>query len=94
MAPLYTRLIDAFGKGDLPEARRLQSISMRIIRLLAKTGNFFSALKEAMQLLDLNLGGVRAPLHAISSKAAHQLREDLTQLGFLEFCSAKPSGVQ
>jgi len=62
MAPLYTRLIDAFNSGNLTEARWHQRMSMKVIRLLAQTNSFNSALKEVMNMIGLNLGGVRSPM--------------------------------
>jgi len=89
MAPLYTRLIDAFDSGNLPEARRLQRISMNVVRLLAGTRSFNSALKEVMNMIGLNLGKVRSPLKNITSEKITRLKNDLTELGFWEYCSKK-----
>ncbi len=91
MAPLYTRLIDAFDSGNLDEARRLQRISMKVIKLLAGTGSFNSALKEVMNMIGLNLGGVRSPLKNIEPEKVIRLKNDLTGLGFFDFCSKPPS---
>lgn len=89
MAPLYTQLIDAFDSGDLPEARRLQRISMKVINLLSGTRSFNSALKEVMNMIGLNLGKVRSPLKNITSEKITKLQNDLTELGFWEYCSKK-----
>lgn len=87
MAPLYTRLIDAFDSGDINEARRLQRISMKVIRLLAGTTSFFSALKEVMNMIGLNLGRVRSPLKNIEAAKIAGLKNGLEELGFFDFCS-------
>jgi len=89
MAPLYTELIDAFNSGNLPEARRLQRISMKVINLLSGTRSFNSALKEVMNMIGLNLGKVRSPLKNITSEKITRLKNDLTELGFWEYCSKK-----
>jgi N-acetylneuraminate lyase len=89
MAPLYTRLIDAFDSGNLPEARRLQLTSIQVIQLLAGTGSFNSALKEVMKMIGLNLGGVRSPLKNIEPAKIAGLKIGLEELGFFDFCSKK-----
>lgn len=90
MAPLYRRLIDAFDSGDLNEARRLQNISMRAIRSLAQTTSFISALKEVVNMIGLNMGDVRSPLKNIGRAKAAELKNELEELGFFEFCSRRP----
>jgi len=90
MAPLYTRIIDAFDSGNLSEARRLQRISMKVVRLLAETTSFNSALKEVMNMIGLNLGGVRSPLKNIEAAKTARLKNGLKELGFFEFCSKLP----
>ena len=90
MAPLYTRLIDAFDSGNLNEAHRLQRISMKVIRLLAETTSFNSALKEVMNMIGLNLGPVRSPLKNIEAAKIAGLKNDLKELGFFDFCSNLP----
>jgi len=91
MTPLYTRLVDAFDSGDLNEARRLQRISMKVIRLLAQTTCFNSALKEVMNMIGLNLGPVRWPVRNIEPEKVISLKNDLTDIGFFEYCSKLPS---
>lgn len=90
MAPLYTRLIDAFDSGNLNEARRLQRISMKVVRLLAETTSFNSALKEVMNMIGLKLGGVRSPLTNIEAAKIAGLKNGLKELGFFDFCSKLP----
>lgn len=90
MAPLYRRLIDAFDSGNLNEARRLQNISMRVIRSLAQTTSFISALKEVMNMIGLNVGDVRSGLKNIGPAKAAGLKNELEELGFFEFCSRRP----
>ncbi len=48
-APLYLELITAFERGDMATAQAAQVRSIAIIRALAATGNFFSALKQALR---------------------------------------------
>lgn len=87
MAPLYTRLISAFNSGNLNDAHSFQRLSMKVIRLLAETNSFNSALKEVMNMIGLNLGGVRSPLINIEAKKITRLKEGLKGLRFFDFCS-------
>jgi len=87
MAPLYTRLVDAFDSGNLSEAGLLQQASMKVIQLLAGTGSFNSALKEVMKMIGLDLGGVRSPLKNIEPAKIAGLKNGLEELGFFDFCS-------
>jgi len=90
MAPLYTQLIDAFDSGDLDRARELQYLSVKVIRCLAGTGCFISALKEVMKMIGLGVGSVRSPLAPISQECVAKLKSDLMELGFFEVCSRLP----
>lgn len=87
MAPLYIHLMDAFDAGNFEEARRLQSLSIRIINILSGTTCFFSALKETMKMLGLDMGDVREPLKKISPHEIRRLKDDLTRAGFFDICS-------
>lgn len=90
MAPLYVQLIEAFDAGDLDRARELQYLSVQVIRCLAGTGCFISALKEVMKMIGLGVGSVRPPLVPVSQECAAKLKSDLTKLGFFDVCSKLP----
>jgi len=90
MAPLYTRLIDAFDSGNLNEARRLQRLSMKVIRRLAETTSFIAALKEVMKMIGLDLGEVRSPLKNIEAAKIVRLKRGLKELDFFDVCSKQP----
>lgn len=91
MAPLYNKIISAFNAGDINEAQRLQQISIKAIELLENTGNFFSALKEAMKMIGLDTGGVRPPLEDNPPEINAGLRKNLNKLDFSDFCSKVPA---
>jgi N-acetylneuraminate lyase len=57
---LYIDLINAFERGDFPEARRLQSISIAMIDAIAETG-FMGTAKALMGRLGVPVGPARAP---------------------------------
>lgn len=91
MAPLYLQLIEAFDLGRLDEARRLQRISMKVIRVLVGTGNFFAAMKAVLRMQGMDMGMVRTPLQNASSSALSGLRDDLGKLGFWDICNTAPA---
>jgi N-acetylneuraminate lyase len=66
MAPLYLKLIQAFEQGDLVNARRMQTQSIRVVDQLAGTP-FLSGPKTLMRLYGIDCGPVRSPLSPMSS---------------------------
>ncbi len=56
--PLYVGLRDAFGRGDLDEARRRQSLSIAMIDAIAATG-FMGTSKALMDRLGVPVGPAR-----------------------------------
>ncbi len=86
-APLFLKLIAAFDKGDLREARRLQFLAMEAIAVMQHVRcSFFAAAKAIMRLRGMDLGPVRAPLRDITSAQHEELVRALDGLGFLEYC--------
>jgi len=88
-APLYRRLMEAFGRGDLAEARRLQSLSIRMIRAINRYP-FHPAMKQILKLLGIDCGPCRLPLPAIGASQVESLQRELEMLGFFEWC--RPAG--
>ena len=80
-APIYTRLIAAFQKGDLATARAEQMRSVRVIQLLAARG-YMGAAKATMKMLGVDVGPARLPNGSLSVDQAEELRRDLEALGF------------
>ena len=68
-------------------ARQLQRISMKIIRVLVGTGNFFAAMKVVLEMQGLELGTVRSPLQNPNASVFSSLQDDLAQLGFWDMCN-------
>lgn len=58
---LYIKLKDAFDRGDLAEARRLQSLSIAIVDAIAATG-YMGTAKALLTRLGVPLGPARPPL--------------------------------
>jgi N-acetylneuraminate lyase len=78
---LYVSLIDAFTRGDLEEARRLQSISIAMIDAIAATG-FMGTAKALMCRLGVPVGPARSPLTNPSPAGMEALLSRLDDLGF------------
>ncbi len=68
IAPLYTKLIEAFQRGDCQTARELQTQSIAFINALGATGNFFAALKAVLRSQGVPITpAVRLPLSPVAA---------------------------
>ena len=83
-APIYTRLIAAFSRGDLAAARAEQFRSVQLVQLLAGVG-FMGAAKAVMGMLGVEVGPARLPHTNPSAGETGKLRADLEQLGFFDW---------
>jgi N-acetylneuraminate lyase len=79
-APIYHRLAEAFGRGDLAAARQEQMRSVKLIQLLARRG-FMGATKAVMEMLDVPVGPARLPNATLTEVEVKDLRAALDQLG-------------
>jgi N-acetylneuraminate lyase len=80
-AGLYHRIIDAFGRGDMPAARADQVRAVEMISALTRRG-FYAAAKSVMGMLGADAGPVRAPLRALASEEICELQNELDEMGF------------
>lgn len=85
---LYQKLIAAHARGDLAEARKLQSLSITMIDLMASIG-FLGAAKALMTRLGVPVGPARLPLGNPTAAQVDALMEKLAAIGFSEW-GAKP----
>ncbi|MEM9645176.1 MAG: dihydrodipicolinate synthase family protein [Planctomycetota bacterium] len=83
-APLYRRIMIAVADGNLVEARRLQSLSVMMIRTLNHFP-FHPAMKAVLGIQGFDLGGCRLPLGSLSESDAVTLRAELDAIGFFEW---------
>jgi N-acetylneuraminate lyase len=81
---LYVNLIDAFTRGDLGEARRLQSVSIAMIDAIAATG-FMGTAKALMGRLGVPVGLARSPLTNPTPAQMDVLLSRLDDLGFRQW---------
>jgi N-acetylneuraminate lyase len=85
---LYQDLISAYEIGDMPEARRLQSIAIAMIDAIAATG-FLGTAKALMGRLGAPVGPARLPLGNPSEAQVDALMVRLDDMGFASW-GAKP----
>jgi N-acetylneuraminate lyase len=85
-APLYYRIIEAFGAGDLATARELQARSMAMIQAVYRQGHGVAGFKHVMAMIGLDVGAVRPPLRPLSDEKLRALRADLERIGLFDFC--------
>lgn len=85
---LYVNLTNAFTRGDVDEARRLQSLSIAMIDAMASSG-FMGTAKALMCRLGVPVGLARAPLSNPTSDQIDALLSRLDDLGFTEW-GARP----
>ncbi len=85
-APLYYQLIEAFDKGDLAAARKLQQMSIDMIRLLGKYGGIATG-KAYMKYVGLDCGQFRLPVKNTWVENYEKFTEDVCSLNMQEFFS-------
>jgi N-acetylneuraminate lyase len=83
-APLYRRLIDAFDRGDIAEAREWQGRSVEMIRRILAEGGL-AAQKAVMQLIGQDCGPTRLPLSPLSKNQIERMSSRLREIGYFEW---------
>lgn len=85
-APLYNMIIQAFEDRNWHEAERLQRKAVLMVNLLLKYGGTSSG-KAFMKILGIDCGWFRSPMSPLNQKGMEDLKSDLEQIGFFDFCS-------
>ena len=85
-APLYHRMIAAFRRGDLAEARREQYRSVELVALLSSRG-YMGASKALMKMLGVDIGPTRPPLGNLDGEEYARLSAELRQRGFFDWAA-------
>src|SRR5262249_24786703 len=86
----YQRLMRAFARGDLDDARAGQVQAATMIQVLGRYG-FLAASKAVMGLIGVDCGPVRPPLRTLTGEERMSLAEELRSFdGFSRpFCRAE-----
>jgi dihydrodipicolinate synthase/N-acetylneuraminate lyase len=79
---VFTNIYNAYKKGDIKEAFRLQKIAFKLGEIL-KNGRNMSYFKEALKLRGLNAGVMRRPQLDIDKKEIKVLKENIDSLGII-----------
>jgi len=87
-APLYRQLIDSFQNDDFVEARKLQALSIKMIRTLNHYP-FHSAMKAVLGMQGFNMGSCRLPQGNLSAEAINSLKAELESIDFFEWSRTK-----
>jgi N-acetylneuraminate lyase len=87
-APLYRRVMAAFERGDVNEARRCQGLAVAMVRAILRY-RCHAGLKAMMGLLGLDCGPNRLPVVALKADEIANMRRELEALGFFDWI--KPS---
>jgi len=80
---VYQRMIAAWDRGDLAEARRHQSDAQAIVRAFVPYGPR-AAQKAIMAMIGFDCGPPRLPISPLSQQATECLRNDLEAIGFFD----------
>ena len=80
-SPLYQGVINAFESGDLEQARKLQALSVKMIRTINQYP-FHPAMKAVLEMQGFKMGGCRLPQGSLTEKEVGQLKVDLEAIGF------------
>ena len=83
-APIYHRIIAAFGRGDFVTARAEQFRSVQLVQLLAGIG-FMGAAKAVMGMLGVDVGPARLPNGNPTPEQLAALRAALETMGFFDW---------
>jgi N-acetylneuraminate lyase len=87
-APLYRRIIDAFEHGEIDTARRLQGLSVEMVRRINKfeaPSHNFAALKAMMAVIGLDCGPTRLPQVSLEVEKINALKVEMESIGFFEW---------
>ena len=79
-APIYHRLIEAYQRGDITQARKEQLASVQLIQMLADYG-YMGAAKATMEYLGVPVGPPRLPNQGLSETQRKELWDKLPNLG-------------
>lgn len=81
---VYGELLEAFEDGDMAKARELQMYSVEIVKVIIRYGGGVIGGKAIMNLLGIECGECRSPLHRFTDDEYSRLRKDLESIGFFE----------
>jgi N-acetylneuraminate lyase len=81
---LYREIMDAFAKGDLATARKLQYIAIQMINICGKYGGH-PGRKAIMKLVGLDCGQARLPMQFLTEEEILDIKSQLDKLGIFDW---------
>lgn len=81
----YLKVIEAFGRGQLEEARAWQAKAQALVRVLIKHGPRW-AQKAILGMVGLDCGPCRPPIRGEQAGDLDRLCEDLNAIGYFGWC--------
>ncbi|MCD4770490.1 MAG: dihydrodipicolinate synthase family protein [Bacteroidales bacterium] len=88
---LYLEIIELFNDGKIQEARKLQQVSVKIIKIIAKYGGGIVAGKAMAKMTGIDCGPCRSPLRSLSSQEYKNLEKELEEIGFFNMVANQNS---
>ena len=82
-APLYIRVMESFGRGNIEEAQRIQLLLVNMVREMARFSPIPSQ-RAIMEILGYPLGHTRLPLVPLTLEEKELLAARLAEIGFLQ----------
>lgn len=78
-APLYYKVMEAFNRGDIEEAKNIQQNLVKIIRIFSKYPMVANQ-KAILKMQGVDLGPCRLPLRNLSKEEYELLRRELSDI--------------
>lgn len=89
-APLYRKIIAALKDGRLQEAEKWQRSAVKMVGILIKYGGICAG-KAFMKLIGVDCGWSRPPVDRLSDQALKNMKKELEEIAFFDFCSVLPT---
>lgn len=83
-APMFLEMMRRFDAGEVQQANELQAYLVKVIQVMAKSGDYFAAAKRVMEELGVMCGGVRPPLRSVPDSELDAMMRELEALQFFE----------
>jgi len=91
-APLYQRIIAAFEAGDLDQARQLQLLSVKMIRV-TNLAPFHPMMKQLLRILGMECGECRSPHPKVTEQQVATVRAELEAIGFFDWARSASATI-
>lgn len=82
-APIYHDVIRCYKNGDMPGAQAAQTLAIEFIARMSQCGGL-PAGKAIMEMIGIDCGPVRSPLHNLAPAQRQAFRASLEKIGFFD----------